>query len=478
MPTSPHIASEGEAGTVRLPVLLALAVAGVTGSLMQTMVLPLLPQFPALMNISMSQASWIATSTILVGAFAAPLSGRLGDRLGMKRTILLSLLLLAIGAIICARSETLAGMLAGRVFQGMGVGIGSLSISLLRRLCREDRLPIAVGIVSGSVGIGTSLGVPLAGVIVWLFSWQAIFWIVAAASAGAALLVLLCVPDMPSLQKRPLNFSGALGLAVILIAVLAPLSRGGDGTVLSPASIAVIGSGIVLAPLWVMSQLRARTPFVDFTLFRLPTICASHAIALLLGFAFFVSFTATITVSQMPSGGGAGLGGSVLMTGFVQMPASISAIIAPILAGIATTRIGARRGLQIGIACALLAFGLRALDLTHPIYVAATAMLVSGGISFAFAALPIALMRATPVEATGASNGVNLLSRQLGAAFASVAGGIIISLFAQPMLADGTRQTFEWLFGLGGGACLVALVLVEFIDARPLSSHPVAEQSR
>ena len=457
------------------PLILAvLGFASVIGSLVQTMVLPLLPQFPQLLGVSMASASWIATSTMLVGAFGAPLLGWLGDRLGLKPMIIASLLILMLGAMISALAGNFAVMLFGRVLQGFAVGIVALSLALLRRLWHIDGLPVAVGIISGTIGIGTSLGVPLAGIIVAAWSWQAIFWFMAGSAALSALLALIFVPSVPPTSAKPFDGLGALGLALMLLLILVPASA--DGGLLSWPVMGCMALSVAIAAWWVRYQLASRAPFVDLRLFSVAAISVSHAVALLLGFAFFLSFTATITVSQMPAGAEAGLGGSVLLNGIVQMPASLVAIVAPALAGLVVSRWNPRLALVLGIGTALVAFALRAVNLTDAAAIAFSAMLVSGGISFAFAALPVALMVSTPLEATGSSNGVNLLSRQLGASVASVVGGGIVAASIGPLLpSDGSA--FHWLFGLGGTACLLALVLVSLPNVFEPLKPRIVEQA-
>lgn len=441
----------------RPAILVVLGFAGVIGALMQTMVLPLLPHFPAMFGVSVTAASWIATSTMLVGAIGAPLLGWLGDRFGLKPMIVLALVLLAVGAVISALADNLGVMIAGRILQGFSIGIVGLSMALLRRLWHFDGLPMAVGIISGTIGIGTSLGVPLAGLIVAFGSWQAIFWIMGGAAALSAVLILVFVPAVPSVSRQRFDLTGALGLGLILTLLLLPVSALADGQIsLASATLWLLLAALLTAA-WLVHQWRRADPFVDLRLIQRPAISSSHLIALLLGFAFFLSFTGTITVVQMPAGL-VGLGGSVLLTGLIQTPASLIAIVAPPLAGLMVGRYGARLATIAGIAVSLLAFGLRAIDLSNPLPIAASAMLVSGGISFAFAALPVALMGATPANRLGASNGFNMLSRQMGAAIASVTGAAVVATSIDFVNPSGP-EAFYWLFGLGGAAALLALLL-------------------
>lgn len=474
MSTTHTIAGSGQF-LARPAILVVLGFAGVIGALMQTMVLPLLPLFPAMFDVSVSAASWIATSTMLVGAIGAPLLGWLGDRYGLKPMIILALALLAAGSLMSALAGDLGTMIAGRVLQGFSVGIVGLSLALLRRLWHIDGLPLAVGIIGGTIGIGTSLGVPLAGLIVAFGSWQAIFWVMGIAAILAALLVAVFVPAIPAMSQQRFDLAGAMGLGLILTLVLLPLSTFVDGQLGLGAVLAWLAVAAVLLVIWLWHQLRVAAPFVDLRLLLVPAISSSHLIALFLGFAFFLSFTATITVTQMPADGGVGLGGSVLLTGLVQLPASLISILAPPLAGFMVSRLGARPVIATGIIVAIVAFALRAIDLGHGPAIAASAMFVSGGISFAFAALPVALMGATPADRLGATNGFNMLSRQMGAAAASVTGAAIVATTIDFIHPSGP-EAFYWLFGLGGASAALALILS--LGTTSLNSLPTNRETR
>ncbi|WP_206641739.1 hypothetical protein [Nonomuraea polychroma] len=56
-----------------------LAVAGIVGSLMRTLVVPLVGQLPRLLDATAADTSWVITVTLLVGAVATPVAGKLGD---------------------------------------------------------------------------------------------------------------------------------------------------------------------------------------------------------------------------------------------------------------------------------------------------------------------------------------------------------------------------------------------------------------
>jgi MFS family permease len=123
-------------GLTRLPsdtaVLIVLAAAGLIGAFMQTIVTPVIPDLPKLLNTTTADASWVLTSTLLAAAISTPITGRLGDMYGKRRVHLILLAVLVAGSLVSAVSTTLVPMIVGRSLQGVGLGVIPLGISILR----------------------------------------------------------------------------------------------------------------------------------------------------------------------------------------------------------------------------------------------------------------------------------------------------------------------------------------------------------
>ena len=80
-----------------------LAMAGLTVALMQTVLVPLIPDLPGLLGVRAEDASWLITITLLASAVATPSISRLADMYGKRRMMLVSLAALFLGSVL-ARS--------------------------------------------------------------------------------------------------------------------------------------------------------------------------------------------------------------------------------------------------------------------------------------------------------------------------------------------------------------------------------------
>ena len=79
-----------------------LAAAGISVSLTQTLMIPLIPELPMLLHTSPANASWTITVTLLTAAVATPVFGRLGDMYGPKPMLMICAATLTVGSLIAA----------------------------------------------------------------------------------------------------------------------------------------------------------------------------------------------------------------------------------------------------------------------------------------------------------------------------------------------------------------------------------------
>src|SRR5690606_23879351 len=89
-----------------------LAFAGIVVAVMQTLLVPVIKDLPRLLDASPADASWVLTSTLVSGAVATPILGRLGDLFGKRRMLVAGLAVMVVGALISAFTSDLLLMIA------------------------------------------------------------------------------------------------------------------------------------------------------------------------------------------------------------------------------------------------------------------------------------------------------------------------------------------------------------------------------
>jgi predicted MFS family arabinose efflux permease len=112
--------------------LAALTLGAIAYALLQSLVLPALPEMQDSLHVSQATVTWVLTSCLLSASVATPIAGRLGDMYGKHRLLVIVLALLAFGTVISAASSSIGLLLAGRVLQGIGGGIFPLAFGMIR----------------------------------------------------------------------------------------------------------------------------------------------------------------------------------------------------------------------------------------------------------------------------------------------------------------------------------------------------------
>jgi len=94
------------------------AVAGTVTALQQTIVVPILPDFVRILQISPAEASWLVTIAMLTGGISMPIVTRMADMYGKRRMLLVSLGFMVVGSLVAMVGTTFLFPLIGRALQG------------------------------------------------------------------------------------------------------------------------------------------------------------------------------------------------------------------------------------------------------------------------------------------------------------------------------------------------------------------------
>ncbi|SFN56018.1 Major Facilitator Superfamily protein [Pseudonocardia ammonioxydans] len=449
---------------------LAIAAVGSCGllvALLQTMVVPLLPQFPALLSVSASTASWLVTATLVAGAVSAPVLGRLGDMYGKRRMLLVSVWIVLGSSLLAAVAPNFAVLLVARALQGVSFGVIALGMSLMRDVLPPERVGTGVGLMSSSLGIGGAAGPPLTGFIAQHGSWRVLFLAVAAGALVLGLLVPRFVAESRVRTGGRFDTIGAVGLGIGLVCLLLGISKGSAWGWSSAATLGSLGAAVVVLVLWGYYELGRRSPLVDLRVSARPAVLWTNVATVLLGFSIFATFVMATQVLQAPVGTGYGFGLSITLAGVLLLPIGGAMVVfSSVSARISQAR-GPRTTVLLGAALLTLGnagFALLPSSLWPAI---GTATVGAIGAALAYSALPLLIMRAVPETETAAANSMNTLMRQLGtstitAVAAAVGAAMVVEVDGQ-LLPSGGAFTVSFL--AASGAALLALVVAALTPA-------------
>ncbi|MFL6558131.1 MAG: MFS transporter, partial [Bacillus sp. (in: firmicutes)] len=128
-------------------------------------------------QLSFSTVSWLISSFYLASAVAQPVTGKIGDIFGRKKTFLTGLILVALSAFGAPLSSTFLMLLIMRLFQSIGSSAIYPSGMALIRDHIKDRQASALAVLSIFASAMVALGPTIGGFLIVWGNWPAIFWV-------------------------------------------------------------------------------------------------------------------------------------------------------------------------------------------------------------------------------------------------------------------------------------------------------------
>lgn len=125
--------------------------------------------------------------------------GALSDRIGRRPIIYVGLLIFAAGAVLAALSDSIWGVIAGRILQGAGA-ISAAIMALLSDLTREQFRTRAMAMIGMSIGLSFAVAMILGPVLTHAFGLSGLFWV-------TALMALLGIGVVAGLPQAPVSHS-------------------------------------------------------------------------------------------------------------------------------------------------------------------------------------------------------------------------------------------------------------------------------
>ncbi|MEY9837674.1 MFS transporter [Streptacidiphilus sp. EB103A] len=418
-----HAAPGGLRERALVPVLVFL---GMVVAVISSLGSPLVPTIASVDHVSLSDAQWSLTITLLVGAVATPTMGRLGDGPHRRRVIIGAITVVLLGSVLAALPLGFGFLIVGRGMQGLGLGLTPLAIATARDALPAERSRPAVALLSITTVAGVGLGYPLTGLIAESWGVHAGFWFGAIISALALTAAVLVVPNARGREKRPLDAPGAVLLAVGLAALLLALSEGGLWGWGSARLLGLTVAALVLLAWWTFHELRTAHPLVDLRSLRNRVVLTADVSGLIAGVAMYMLMSMVTRFVQTPSSAGYGFGTSVLVTGLVLLPFSVASVASSKLVPLLARRTSTALVLPVGCAVSLLSMAMFLFG-RNSLWELFVIMGVAGlGVGCTFAVMPGLIVASVPADETGSAISFNQVLRTVGYSTGSVLSAVIL----------------------------------------------------
>ncbi|MFD4991425.1 MFS transporter [Cellulosimicrobium cellulans] len=420
-----------------------------------------LPSITVDLEASATQALWISHVYGFLIAGTLVTAGRLADRVGARRLLLVGATAFAVLSVLAATATSAEALILVRALLGVaGSTLMPALFSLLREMFPADaQRRLAIAILFSAFSVGAAIGPVLGGALLDRFWWGSVFLV----NVPPMLLLVLLAPGLLpkargasggvrlDLTSVALSVAGMLGV-VFGLQELAAGPAGGPAAVRDTAVL--VAGGLVLG-LFVRRQRRLPDPLLDLHLVTARRPAAALGTLLLTGIGV--------------------VGVYYLFTQHLQLAADLD----PLEAGLWTLPYVA-----VNIVGALVAPGLASRFRPEPVVAASLAVIVAGAVLtgvVGWAGVPAPALAASvavlglghgaaaalvsdlvissaPPAQTGSAAATQEVSAELGTALGIAASGVVAVVVHRSMLRDGTTPADD-------GASAQALPAYAFVAA-------------
>ncbi len=429
-----------------------------------------LPTIVRTLHATSSQLQWVVDAYAVTFAGLLLTVGSLGDRFGRKWVFLGGLLVFGAGSAAAAWSGSPDRLTLARVV--MGVGAAALMPSTLSILVNvfpdaNDKRR-AIGIWSGSAGIGVAVGPILGGLLLSKFWWGSVFLINVPICLLGIVATIFLVPNSRNPIGRKTDPVGA-GLSIVALGFLLwGIIEAPNLSWTSPAILAslVVAVGAIAA--FVVWETRSKSPVLPLQFFANRRFSAGvSALALvlfaLLGMFFLVTQFLQFSLNYSP-----------LETGLRIGPIALTLLVIAPMSVYLAHRYGTKPVVAAGLG--FITVGLILLSRTSiaTTYFAALPALLLIGVGSGLAMPPCteSVMGSVPLSDAGVGSATNDTAMQIGGAL----GVAVLGTFLNARYQDHVRATLgshavphaveQVILGSVGGALQVAQHL-----PRPLANE-------
>ncbi|MEV6561466.1 MFS transporter [Nocardia sp. NPDC051756] len=276
-----------------------------------------LPSIQHRLDFSEQGLQWVATGYLLTYGGFMLLGGRAADLIGRRRVLVVGVIVFAVASLVGGFATTAPLLVGARLVQGAGAALMMpAALSLVTTTFEEgtDRHR-ALGAWGAMIGLASTAGVLLGGMLTEYFGWRAVLLINPIICAVLLASIYRLLPDdRHRAPSRDFDTAGAIlgtgGVLLLVYAVVEAPHAGWD----SLSTIGRLAGAAVLLVLFVVNEYRHPNPLLPLSIFRVRGLAAADATQLI-AIAGFLSMFFFLTLYMQNV-----LGYSALKTGLVYLP--------------------------------------------------------------------------------------------------------------------------------------------------------------
>ncbi|HDB6207747.1 TPA: DHA2 family efflux MFS transporter permease subunit [Staphylococcus aureus] len=259
-------------GVSRGKILAALLFGMFIAILNQTLLNVALPKINAEFNISASTGQWLMTGFMLVNGILIPITAYLFNKYSYRKLFLVALVLFTIGSLICAISMNFPIMMVGRVLQAIGAGVlMPLGSIVIITIYPPEKRGAAMGTMGIAMILAPAIGPTLSGYIVQNYHWNVMFYGMFIIGIIAILVGFVWFKLYQYTTNPKADIPGIIFSTIGFGALLYGFSEAGNKGWGSVEIETMFAIGIIFIILFVIRELRMKSPMLNLEVLKFPT---------------------------------------------------------------------------------------------------------------------------------------------------------------------------------------------------------------
>jgi EmrB/QacA subfamily drug resistance transporter len=328
-----------------IPVLVALI--GVFMSILDSSIVNV--AISSIMNVFGTDAAgveWVSTAYMLAMGMIVPMSGWLGEKLGVKELYVWSLIAFTAGSMLCAAAWNLESLIAARVIQAIGGGMLMPTVmAMIYKLVPREKMGGAMGIFGISLIFAPAIGPTLGGWLVEYVDWRWIFTINLPVGILGTILAIFFIPEFKHDGKvGKFDVPGAVTAAIGFAGLLYVLSKGTEWGWTSEATILTLVASLGTLLLFVLIELWSPSPLLDLKVFLYPSFTFANIAVIITTIGMFAGLFYIPFFLQSIRGLGA------METGMMMLPGAVASGLFMPLSGMLYDKFGPKVVMVAGLA--------------------------------------------------------------------------------------------------------------------------------
>ncbi len=384
-----------------------------------------LPLMSKDLGLTQLELTWVVNVYTLVFASLLFIAGAVGDRYGRKLAMQIGLAIFTVGSVYAGfLAQTGTELIIARIVMGIGGAlVMPTTLSIINNTFPRKERPRAVAVWGAVAGVGMMFGSVISGVLLEHYTWHSLFIFSAIIAVIGFVANQVLAHESRDEKESPVDWLGGLFSSIGIFGFVYGITEAPSVGMADTLVLVSLIGGLVAMVLFVLWELRTKSPMLDMSLFKNRGFAVSSLTLTLVFLAMSGVFFSMSQLMQLV------MGYSPLESSLLTIPLMLPMMFfSPVVPSI-VKKFGARLTIAVGLALTAVAFVIMSTwtkDMTYW-HLAVTMIIMMLGISSAMTPGTNILMSSVPRNRSGMGSAMNDTTRELGGALGVAVLGAILS---------------------------------------------------